>query len=47
MEEVKTETIEERPADVEVQTTFNSDGLDVLCEDADVENEEVEKKEGE
>ena len=43
-EEVTEEKVEERPEDIELQTTFNSDGLDVLCEDAEIENE---NKEGE
>lgn len=38
------EMVEERPNDVEIQTTFNEDSMDVLCEDAEVENE---NKEGE
>lgn len=41
-EEVTEEKVEERPEEVEIQTTINSDGLDVLCEDADIENEEKE-----
>ena len=36
------EMVEERPNDVEIQTTFNEDSMDVLCEDADIENEEKE-----
>lgn len=36
------ETVEERPTDVEVQTTFNEDSIDLLCEEAKVENEEKE-----
>lgn len=38
------EMFEEKPNDVEIQTTFNEDSMDVLCEDAEVENE---NKEGE
>lgn len=38
------EMVEEKPNDVEIQTTFNEDSMDVLCEDAEVENE---NKEGE
>ncbi len=41
-EEVTEEKVEERPEEVELQTTLNSDGLDVLCEDADIENEDKE-----
>lgn len=45
MEEVKeTEVVEERPEDVELQTTMNEDGMDVLCEDADIENENKEEE---
>lgn len=40
--EIKEEAVEERPTDVEVQTTFNEDSIDVLCEEAEVENEEKE-----
>lgn len=38
------EEVVEMPKDLEVQTTFNEDGLDVLCtEDTIIENvEEVE-----
>lgn len=36
------EVVEERPIDVEVQTIFNEDSIDVLCEEAEVENEEKE-----
>lgn len=36
------EMVEEKPNDVEIQTTFNEDSMDVLCEDADIENEEKE-----
>ena len=36
------EMVEERPNEVEIQTTFNEDSMDVLCEDADIENEEKE-----
>ena len=36
------EMFEEKPNDVEIQTTFNEDSMDVLCEDADIENEEKE-----
>ena len=38
------EMVEEKPNDVEIQTTFNEESMDVLCEDAEVENE---NKEGE
>lgn len=42
--EIKNEESENKseivPEDVEIQTTFNEDGFDILCEDADVENEE-------
>ena len=41
-EEVTEEKVEERPEEVEIQTTFNEDSMDVLCEDADIENEEKE-----
>lgn len=41
-EEKVEEKVEVKPEEVELQTTLNSDGLDVLCEDADVENEEKE-----
>ncbi|WP_300955091.1 hypothetical protein [uncultured Clostridium sp.] len=41
-EEVTEEMVEERPEDVELQTTFNEDSMDVLCEGAEVENEEKE-----
>ena len=41
-EEKVEEKVEVKPKEVELQTTLNSDGLDVLCEDADVENEEKE-----
>ena len=36
------EMFEEKPNDVEIQTTFNEDSMDVLCEGAEVENEEKE-----
>lgn len=36
--EEKKETLEE------IQTTFNEDGLDVLCEDAEIENENKEEE---
>lgn len=46
MEEVKEkvldEQIEEIPEGIELQTTFNEDGLDVLCEDAEIENKDKE-----
>lgn len=42
MEEKELVQVEERPIDVEVQTTFNEDSIDVLCEEAEVENEEKE-----
>lgn len=42
-EEVTEEVVEEIPTEeVEIQTTFNEDSMDVLCEDADIENEEKE-----
>ena len=41
-EEVTEEKVQERPEEVEIQTTFNEDSMDVLCEDADIENEEKE-----
>lgn len=41
-EEKVEEKVEVKPEEVELQTTLNSDGLDVLCEDADIENEEKE-----
>lgn len=39
-----TEVVEERPEDVELQTTMNEDSIDVLTEDADVENENKEEE---
>ena len=29
-----------KPENIEIQTTFNNDGLFVLCEGAEIENEE-------
>lgn len=34
-----TEVTEEIPEDVELQTTFNEDGLDILVEEGEIENE--------
>lgn len=39
MEENKETVIEEVTEEMEVQTTFNQDGLDVLVEEGVVENE--------
>lgn len=36
---MKEKIIENEEFVEEIQTTFNEDGLDVLCEDATVENE--------
>ena len=38
-ETVVEEVVEETTEDMEVQTTFNQDGLDVLVEEGVVENE--------
>ena len=41
--EEKEVVVEETTEELEVQTTFNEDGLDVLVEDGTIENENKEE----
>ena len=46
MEDEKNVEIVEENTELEIQTTFNEDGLDVLVEDGTIENENAEEPEG-
>ena len=46
MEDEKNVKIVEENTELEIQTTFNEDGLDVLVEDGTIENENAEEPEG-